>query len=76
MTSEPIEQIADYSDEPAWLEISWKYEELAKTTAQLNQDIGRYNKALRDLDAAGVSVMNGKERIAVLRDFIAQMESK
>jgi len=70
------ERIADYSKEPNWFEIGWKYEELAKATEELGLDIGRYKEALKDLDAAGTSIQNGKERIFLLKEAIAQIEAK
>jgi len=75
MSEELIDPIADYSNEPKWLEISWKYAELEKSTKQLSEDIRRYRDALGALAAAGTSIMNGKERIYLLKESISQMES-
>jgi hypothetical protein len=74
VSAEPIEHVADYSSEPRWLEISWKYEELEKTTKQLSEDIRTYRDALGVLDAAGSNIQIGKERVALLKEAIAQME--
>lgn len=68
-------QVSEFNNEPEWLKISWKYEALAKETARLNRDLGRYKAALNELDGAGTDVGFGKERIFLLREEIAEMEA-
>lgn len=68
-------QVAEFNDEPQWLQISWKYEALAKETARLNHDLARYKAALSELDGAGTDVGFGKERIFLLREEIAELEA-
>lgn len=76
MNNEGIQQIADYSDEPRWNEIGWKYTDLAKTTADLHAGIKAYKEALSALDAAGVTIMNAKERMFLLHEDIERLKAQ
>lgn len=67
--------IADYSDEPNWLQIGWAYNDLLKASHKLDTDIKRYKAALNELDGAGTDIGFGKERIFQLREEIKQLEA-
>jgi hypothetical protein len=75
-TSEPAGlHVAEFNNEPSWLQIGWAYLDLHKATHKLADDIGRYNKALQELDGAGTAIANGKDRIFELREEIARIEA-
>jgi len=72
--SKPI-QVEALDNEPEWMRISRVYENLRITSAQLYADIDSYNKTLNQLDDYGTSVTNGKERIFLMKEEIARLES-
>lgn len=73
--SEPI-QVAEFDNEPEWMRISRVYENLRLATAKLHQDIEHYNETLGILDGAGTDVMNGEERISLMKAELARLEAK
>jgi len=70
------DEIEEFKNEPSWVRISHLYADLAKASATLHADITRYKDALSELDGAGTSINNGKDRIFLLRDQIAQLEAE
>jgi hypothetical protein len=69
-------QITEYADEPSWIQISHLYRKLEDATCALHNDLILYKNALSELDSAGISINNGKERIFLIREQIAQIEGK
>ena len=70
------DEIEEFKNEPNWIRISHLYVDLTKATTALSADITRYKAALNELDGAGTSISNGKDRIFLLRDQIAQLEAE
>jgi len=70
------DEIEEFNDEPNWIRISHLYADLAKASTTLSADITRYKSALNELDGAGTRISNGKDRIFLLRDQIAQLEAE
>jgi len=67
--------VTEYNGEPSWLKIGWAYNDLYKVTHKLHADLDRYKAALNELDGAGTDIGFGKERIAMLREEINQLEA-
>jgi hypothetical protein len=70
-----LTQIWEPTNEPNWLKISWKYEELTKATRKLSADVERYKDALNELDGAGTDIGFGRDRIFELREEIKRLEA-
>ena len=67
--------VSEFDNEPEWMRISRVYENLRISTATLHVDIESYNKALRQLDGYGTSISNGKDRIFLMKEELARLES-
>jgi len=67
--------VSEFDNEPEWMRISRVYENLRISTATLHVDIESYNKALRQLDGYGTSIANGKDRIFLMKEDLARLES-
>lgn len=74
--SEPLRiEVSELTNEPEWKRISNVYENLRLATELLHADIAEYNKALRLLDGYGTNIANGKDRIFLLKEEIARLET-